>query len=91
MLESTLKPKRHGKGEQNDGDAVYKRGFFSACLMYIDPIADNILKDGYQVLKAAKLMNKKNKDPQILPPPIWLKMLGKVMKSKEGPASGCTP
>ena len=43
------------------------------------------------VVRAAALMNTKNRNPQKRPPAMLLKMLGRVMKMRPGPASGVTP
>ena len=40
---------------------------------------------------AAKVINRKNKDPQILPPAIFAKMFGRVTKIRLGPAPASTP
>ena len=42
------------------------------------------------VEKDAKNINKKNRLPQILPPAMELKMLGRVIKIRDGPLSGLT-
>ena len=39
---------------------------------------------------AAKNMHRKKIVPQILPPPIALKIFGSVIKIRLGPLSGCT-
>ena len=43
------------------------------------------------VEKAANDMKTKNSDPHSLPHFIWLKIFGRVMKMRDGPASGSTP
>ena len=43
------------------------------------------------VEKAAKLINTKNRLPHTRPRGMWLKILGRVMKIRLGPLSGCTP
>ena len=43
------------------------------------------------VVRAAKLMNRKKRAPQNVPPASWLKMLGSVTKIRPGPAPGFTP
>ena len=40
---------------------------------------------------AANDMNTKNAVPHILPPAIWLNMLGSVINKSDGPAPGATP
>ena len=40
---------------------------------------------------AAQNKNRKNKEPQIRPPAICVKMFGSVMNTSPGPASGSTP
>ena len=40
---------------------------------------------------AAKDINKKNRDPQIRPPAIWLNTFGSVIKIRDGPAPGSMP
>ena len=40
--------------------------------------------------KAAKLINTKNRVPKILPPAIWLKILGRVTNTSPGPSPGFT-
>ncbi len=41
--------------------------------------------------KAANTIKRKNRLPQNLPPPITLKILGRVIKRRLGPLSGSTP
>ena len=43
------------------------------------------------VEKLAKVMNRKNKAPQSLPPAILVNILGRVTNISDGPASGSTP
>ena len=43
------------------------------------------------VEKHAKVINKKNSVPQILPPAIFTNTFGKVMNMSAGPWSGSTP
>ena len=42
------------------------------------------------VLKLAKLMKRKNMEPQRRPPAIFMNTFGRVRKIRLGPASGCT-
>ena len=48
-------------------------------------------KTAITVVKLAKVINRKNNAPQILPPAIFTKTFGSVTKIREGPESGCTP
>ena len=43
------------------------------------------------VERAAKNRNRKNKDPQIRPPAICVKIFGSVINTSPGPAAGSTP
>ena len=48
-------------------------------------------KTAITVDTAAKIINKKNKAPQILPPAMELNTFGSVIKIRLGPESGCMP
>ena len=48
-------------------------------------------KTAMTVEKLAKVMKRKNKEPQKRPPAMCINTLGSVMKIRDGPASGCTP
>ena len=43
------------------------------------------------VEKHAKVINRKKNVPQILPPGIWIKTFGSVIKISSGPAPGLIP
>ena len=43
------------------------------------------------VENAAKVINRKKNVPQILPPGIWIKTFGSVIKISSGPAPGLIP
>lgn len=43
------------------------------------------------VVRAAKVINRKNIAPQILPPAIWLNTLGRVTNTSPGPSPGSMP
>ena len=48
-------------------------------------------KTAMMVDSAAKLMNRKKSAPQSWPNGIWLKTMGSVTKTSEGPSPGFTP
>jgi hypothetical protein len=85
ICERTLKPNRQGRERTMMTKQLMMVAFFlvtwCASIQKLTMFSNTAMR----VLKAAKLMNIKNRVPQILPPLIWLKMLGRVMKSKEGP------
>ena len=47
-------------------------------------------KTAMTVEKLAKVMNRKNRDPQRRPPAIFRKTLGRIMKISAGPCPGST-
>ncbi len=91
MPESTLKPRTAGRESR-----ITSIIFMHTALGRDTPkrsMAKEIIfsKTAITVESAAKDKNRKNRVPQILPPAIWLKIWGRVMKIREGPASGSTP
>ena len=54
------------------------------------PLAIRFSKTAITVERLAKVMKRKKSVPQSLPPAMFAKTLGRVMKMSEGPASGST-
>ena len=88
MPESTLKPSTQGTDNRMMDTRFTATAFFRLHLHRSMEQARMFSNTAITVEMAAKDMNRKNRVPQILPPAICLKMLGKVMKIREGPASG---
>ena len=75
--------------------AATARPFTRAAFLRLQPVRSMVQARMFSntatmVEKAAKLMNKKNRLPHTLPPPMALNTLGRVMKISEGPLSAGT-
>ena len=86
--DKTLKPRIAGRTKTSMQTHKTKQVFFLDQFVKSITIEIMFSKTAKTVEKAAKKRNKKNKQPQILPPSILLKILGKVIKISGGPASG---
>ena len=86
--ERTEKPRIAGSDRTRSAEALRITDFFFVIFQSSDDIETIFSKTAITVVNAAKVINRKKRVPHILPPVMLAKTFGRVLNSREGPASG---